>query len=63
MKDFDGNSLLHLAMKDRKIGIVKTLVEAEKCLHEKNFHGLKPLEYELVLRQNLKIAKLFIYLN
>ena len=63
MKDFDGNSLLHLAVKDQKIGIVKTFVEAEKCLHEKNLHGLKPLEYELVLRQNLKIAKLFIYLN
>ena len=52
-----------LAVQDQKISIVKTLVEAEKCLHDKNLQSLKPLEYDLVLRQNLKIAKLFIYLD
>ena len=63
MKDFDGNSLLHLAVKDQKISIVKTLVEAEKCLHEKNLHGLKSLEHDLVLRKDLRIAKVFMYLQ
>ena len=44
MKDFDGNSLLHLAVKDQKISIVKTFVASEKCLNDKNLQGLKPSE-------------------
>ena len=63
MKDFEGNSLLHLAVKDRKLGIVKAFIESEKCLNDKNLRSLRPLEYDLALRKNLKIAKVFMYLQ
>ena len=63
IKDLNGNSLLHVAIQDRQLSIVKTLVEAEKCLHDKNLQSLKPLEYDLVLRKNLIIAKVFMYLQ